>query len=132
VDSLLRAWGLPAGELRMVDGSGLSRYNLLTPELLVGLLNRMLQSPHRELWITSLPVAGQSGTLAGTLQDPALRGNVYAKTGTLSGIRALSGYLLEPGGEPVTFSILLNHHLRSAAEADRVIGAALAEIAAGQ
>lgn len=112
----------------MADGSGLSRYNLASPRLFAGLLAHMDRSASRDLWRASLPVAGVDGTLEERMADPPLRDNVSAKTGTLSGVRALSGYLTTQGGEPLAFSLLLDHHLRSSAAADRVMEAALREI----
>lgn len=132
MDSLLRAWNLPADELRMADGSGMSRYNLASPRLLVGLLAHMDRSPSRDAWRASLPVAGVDGTLAGRMNEPPLVENVVAKTGTLSGVRALSGYLTRASGEPVAFSFIVNHHLLSASDADRLVEAALSLIVAGQ
>jgi serine-type D-Ala-D-Ala carboxypeptidase/endopeptidase (penicillin-binding protein 4) len=129
IDSLLRAWDLPADELRMADGSGMSRYNLASPRLLVGLLAHMDGSASREVWRTALPIAGIDGTLERRMREPPLRENVLAKTGTLSGVRALSGYLTASDGEPLAFSFLIDHHLRSAAEADRVMEAALRVLA---
>jgi D-alanyl-D-alanine carboxypeptidase/D-alanyl-D-alanine-endopeptidase (penicillin-binding protein 4) len=129
VDSLLRAWSLPANELRMADGSGMSRYNLTSPRLLAGLLAHMDRSASREVWRASLPIAGADGTLENRMREPPLRENVVAKTGTLTGVRALSGYLTTAGGEPVAFSILLDHHLRSASRADQMMEAALRAVA---
>ncbi|HEX2095604.1 MAG TPA: D-alanyl-D-alanine carboxypeptidase/D-alanyl-D-alanine-endopeptidase [Longimicrobiaceae bacterium] len=131
-DSLVRMWGLDPRQLAQADGSGLSRYNLVSPELLAGILERMTRSPHREVWNAALPVAGVDGTLAGRLRGTPLQGRVHAKTGTLSGVRALSGYLPGPDGERLVFSILLNHHTLTAREADRVIDAALLRIATGR
>ncbi|HEX2189881.1 MAG TPA: D-alanyl-D-alanine carboxypeptidase/D-alanyl-D-alanine-endopeptidase [Longimicrobiaceae bacterium] len=128
VDSLVRTWGLDPGALAQADGSGLSRYNLVAPELLAGILEHMLRSPYGAVWRESLPLAGADGTLAGRLRGTPLEGRVQAKTGTLTGVRALSGYVPGPDGEPLVFSILLNHHTRSAREADRVIDAALLRI----
>lgn len=130
IDSLLRARGLPVGGLAQADGSGLSRYNLVAPELLAALLEHMMKSPHWETWHAALPVGGVDGTLAGRFRGTPLAGRLHAKTGTLSGVRGLSGYVPGPDGRPLVFSILLNHHTRSAREADRVIDAALLRIAA--
>lgn len=129
VDSMLRAWGLPAQELRMADGSGLSRYNLVSPRLLAGLLAQMDRGESRDVWRESLPIGGVDGTLEGRMREGPLRGNVAAKTGTLTGVRALSGYLTTADGEPVVFSILVDHHLRPAATVDRVVETALEAIA---
>lgn len=131
-DSLLRAWHLPADELRMADGSGLSRYNLVSPRLLAGLLVHMDRSGSRDVWLAALPRAGVDGTLRERMQDPPLEGRVIAKTGTLTGVRSLSGYLTTTSGERVAFSFLVDSHLRSAAEVDRVVEAALQAVAAGR
>lgn len=129
VDSLLRAWNLAADELRMADGSGMSRYNLVSPRLLVGLLTAMDRTGSREEWRAALPVAGIDGTLAERMREPPLRGNVRAKTGTLTGVRTLSGYLTTAGGEEVIFSFMVDHHLRRAARVDEMVEAALEAIA---
>jgi D-alanyl-D-alanine carboxypeptidase/D-alanyl-D-alanine-endopeptidase (penicillin-binding protein 4) len=130
IDSLFRARGLPAGALAQADGSGLSRYNLVAPELLAAVLEHMTKSPHWQTWHAALPVGGTDGTLASRFRGTPLAGRVHAKTGTLSGVRALSGYVPGPDGQPLVFSIVLNHHTRSAREADRVIDAALLRISA--
>ncbi len=129
VDSLFVAWGLETGGLSMRDGSGMSRYNFLTPILLIGLLERMTRSPHWELWYASQPVAGIDGTLRSRMRGTPAEGNVHAKTGTLSNIRALSGYVTTADGERLVFAMLVNHHLRSAGDADRLIDAALIRLA---
>ena len=129
VDSVLRLWRVPTRGLRMLDGSGLSRGDLLTPELLVELLTYMSRTPNRELWYSSLPAAGQSGTLAGRMRDAPLHGQVFAKTGSLTGVRSLSGYLSTVSGEPIVFSIISNNHLSPAATIDRVVERALREVA---
>ncbi len=129
IDSLLSVWEVAPRAHRTEDGSGLSRYNLLSPALLVGILERMDRSEFREEWLASLPVAGRDGTLAGRMREAPLLDQVLAKTGTLSGIRALSGYLTNQAGERLAFSILLNNHVLSSAEADGVVESALARVA---
>ena len=109
----------------MADGSGLSRYNLVSPRLLAGLLVQMDRSGSREVWRASLPIAGVDGTLQARMQEPPLRDNVRAKTGTLTGVRALSGYLTTASGEPVAFAVLVDHHLRPSATVDRIVEDAL-------
>ncbi|CAN5787914.1 D-alanyl-D-alanine carboxypeptidase/D-alanyl-D-alanine-endopeptidase [soil metagenome] len=126
-DSLFDAWRLPPNR-RIADGSGLSRYNLMSPALVTGLLIRMANSAEREVWEASLPIAGVDGTLARRMVGTPLQGNVQAKTGTLSGVRALSGYLTTRSGERVVFSAMVNNHVRSAAAADLIIDAVLLQI----
>lgn len=125
VDSLARAWGMPPRLLAQADGSGLSRYNLVAPAFLVALLERESRSPHAQVFTASLPVAGRDGTLASRMRGTPAEGNLRAKTGTLSGVRALSGYVTTAAGEPMVFSILSNHHTVSSRDVDRVAEAAI-------
>ncbi|MDQ3308553.1 MAG: D-alanyl-D-alanine carboxypeptidase/D-alanyl-D-alanine-endopeptidase, partial [Gemmatimonadota bacterium] len=78
VDSLVRVWGLNPRQLSMADGSGLSRYNLVAPDLLLGLLQYMSASPHFDVWYASLPVAGVDGTLTSRLRGTPAERNVHA------------------------------------------------------
>jgi D-alanyl-D-alanine carboxypeptidase/D-alanyl-D-alanine-endopeptidase (penicillin-binding protein 4) len=92
-----------------VDGSGLSRHNLVPPATFVSLLRAMAGSALRDV----LPVGGRSGTLRRRFVGTAAEGRVLAKTGTMGGVSGLSGYLLHPDpavGE-VTFSLLGNNGL---------------------
>src|SRR5690606_8578303 len=116
-------------ELRMADGSGLSRYNLLSPALLVELLFYMDASPHRDVWLGSLPEPGQEGTLESRMRDPPLATNVAAKTGSLSGVRALSGYLTARSGARFVFATILNNSLLDPSIADEAVEAALEAVA---
>jgi serine-type D-Ala-D-Ala carboxypeptidase/endopeptidase (penicillin-binding protein 4) len=126
VDSVLRTWGLPSGRLlAQADGSGLSRYDLVAPELLAGILTHMTRSPNWSAWYADLPIAGVDGTLAGRMKGTPLAGNVHAKTGTLSGVRSLSGYLTTAAGEHLVFSIIANNHTLGSRDVDRVAEAAL-------
>jgi D-alanyl-D-alanine carboxypeptidase/D-alanyl-D-alanine-endopeptidase (penicillin-binding protein 4) len=126
VDSVLRTWGLPSGRLLFqADGSGLSRYDLVAPELLAGVLEHMTRSPNWQVWYQDLPIAGVDGTLAARMKGTPLAGNVHGKTGTLSGVRSLSGYMTTAAGERLVFSMIVNNHTLSARDADRVAEAAL-------
>lgn len=125
VDSMAAAWGLPRRLLSQADGSGLSRYNLVAPAFLVALLERETRSPHFAVFLDALPVAGRDGTLASRMRGTPLEANVRAKTGTLSGVRSLSGYLTTASGERLVFSMMVNHHTLAARDADRVAEAAL-------
>jgi serine-type D-Ala-D-Ala carboxypeptidase/endopeptidase (penicillin-binding protein 4) len=129
VDSLLASWEIDTTGLRMVDGSGLSRYNLLSPAITIALLERMSRSYYRDDWVASLPVAGVDGTLSSRMRDAPLYQRVQAKTGTLGGARALSGYLTTVRGERIAFSMISNHHVVPSAQVDRVVESALERIA---
>jgi serine-type D-Ala-D-Ala carboxypeptidase/endopeptidase (penicillin-binding protein 4) len=125
VDSLHRRWGLPGRKLAQADGSGLSRYNLVAPELLIALLEHMRGSANYSTFYAALPVAGVDGTLANRMKGTPLQGNVHAKTGTVSNVRSLSGYMTTAAGEPMVFSMMVNHHTVSSRDADRLAEAAL-------
>ncbi len=92
----------------LADGSGLSRHNLISPEALVQTLRLMANSPAASVYRASLPVAGESGTLKNRFNTTPNRVIVQAKTGTLSGVSALSGYVEVPNYEPLVFSIAVN------------------------
>ncbi len=100
--------GIDPNQYRQTDGSGLSRYNLASPETLVNTLRGMSRTANWSTFYYSLPSSGEAGTLRNRLQSPEVRGKVRAKTGTLYGVRALSGYLQHPEYGPLTFSILAN------------------------
>lgn len=126
IDTLLATTlsGMPQAP-RWADGSGLSRYNLFTPEDFVWLLDRMRADFGMDRIRAILPTAG-TGTL-GSL-DPRLAGRVHAKTGTLSGVVALSGYLQTRKGNCLLFSLLVNNHRSSAAQVRKRFEAFLLEL----
>lgn len=92
----------------VVDGSGLSRKNLVTPSALVQTLQTMAKSPVASVYQASLPVAGRTGTLKNRFRDTPAEGIVQAKTGTMSGVVSLAGYVNAPKYGPVVFSIMVN------------------------
>ncbi|UKP00851.1 D-alanyl-D-alanine carboxypeptidase/D-alanyl-D-alanine endopeptidase [Nostoc sp. UHCC 0870] len=93
---------------KLVDASGLSRRNLITPEALVQTLQGVAKTPIANLYRASLPIAGKSGTLSNRFRNTPAEGIVQAKTGTLSGAISLAGYLNPPQYEPMVFSIMVN------------------------
>lgn len=109
VEGFLERVGIPAGSYSMVDGSGLSRRDRFTPEQLVRLLRWMADSPWADEYLGSLPVSGtEDQSLEDRLDRPPYRGNVHAKTGTLSGVSSLSGFARARSGRTYVFSILAN------------------------
>ncbi|MDJ0678235.1 MAG: D-alanyl-D-alanine carboxypeptidase/D-alanyl-D-alanine-endopeptidase [Xenococcaceae cyanobacterium MO_167.B52] len=126
VKSLLSTIGVDSKGYRMADGSGLSRNNLATPRTLVNTLRAMYSARGKEIFLASLPVAGQTGTLKNRLRYTSAEGTVRAKTGTLRGVRALSGYVESPRYGTVVFSAIAN---KSRNSSDQALVSALDEIA---
>ena len=123
-------WGVPTADYILRDGSGLSRYDLMTPEALVALLRRMHgDRRHRELFAATLPLAGSEGTLSGRLRGTRAHGNVRAKTGSMRGVRAIAGYLSTRDGETLAFAILANHFTISPSVIDQAIDDVLVRLA---
>jgi D-alanyl-D-alanine carboxypeptidase/D-alanyl-D-alanine-endopeptidase (penicillin-binding protein 4) len=110
---------------RMVDGSGLSRADRTTARQLVRLLQRMDGQDTAATWRASLPIAGRTGTLRKRMRTTAAAGRCAAKTGTLIGVSALSGYCTTTGGVAVAFSFLENRVCASCAKKveDRMVSA---------
>jgi serine-type D-Ala-D-Ala carboxypeptidase/endopeptidase (penicillin-binding protein 4) len=108
-----------------VDGSGLSRYNLFTPQDFVAILNKMKNEFGIERIKNILPTGG-TGTLRNYYK--AERGYIFAKTGSLSGVIALSGFLYTKKNKLVIFSVLVNNHHNSATTIRRAIEKFLEEI----
>ncbi len=98
-----------ASGVRLCDGSGLSRYNLLSAASIVSTLEWCLDQPWGEQYRRSLPEMGTEGTVEARLGDLPDRITVRAKTGTLTGVRTLSGYVFDHGEPVVTFSCLLSN-----------------------
>ena len=109
VRGALAAWGVPADGYVNADGSGLSRYNYLTAATVVAILEREYKDDrHREAFVATLPIAGKDGSLATRMLRTRAAGNAVAKTGSISNVRSLSGYVRTRDGEMLAFSILAN------------------------
>lgn len=121
--------GVGADQFLFRDGSGLSRYNYVTPRALVTVCREMLRGPHAATWWEIQSLAGVDGTLTSRLAGTEGERNVRAKTGTISAVRALTGYITTGEGELLAFSIIVNSHRRPAREADEVIDAMLLALA---
>ncbi|MEW6284004.1 MAG: D-alanyl-D-alanine carboxypeptidase/D-alanyl-D-alanine-endopeptidase, partial [Candidatus Eremiobacterota bacterium] len=95
--------GIDSNGVKMVDGSGLSVLNRVSPRQMVGVLQAMWRHPHAQTFIDTLPAGGE-GTLRYRLSGLTVR----AKTGTLAGHSALSGYVVSAYGQTVAFSVIVN------------------------
>ena len=109
ISESLKKLGINPQKYHLVDGSGLSRHNLITPETIVEVLKLMRQTSVGKIYQTSLSVAGVKGTLSRRFSNTIVQGKLWGKTGTLTGVAALSGYLDVPGYQPLVFSIIVNN-----------------------
>jgi len=106
---VLKDMGINPESMNIVDGSGLSRLDLVTPRQIVALLNYMYKSRYFIPFFNSLPIAGIDGTLGDRMQNSKAQGKIRAKPGYLEGVRNLSGYAFTGDNEPVAFSIIVNN-----------------------
>lgn len=128
----LAGLGVRDDTMRLVDGSGLSRRNLVPPGQLVRLLMAARGEPWFPAWYDALPVAGASarlvgGTLRYRMGGTAAAFNLHAKTGSLTGVSALSGYVTDADDELLVFSVVSNNYLASSVkDVEDAIGVTLA------
>jgi D-alanyl-D-alanine carboxypeptidase/D-alanyl-D-alanine-endopeptidase (penicillin-binding protein 4) len=103
------------------DGSGLSRNNLATPQSFVTALLYAAKQPWGEQFISTLPVAGEDGTLENRMKNTAASGRVHAKTGTVNNSAGLSGYATTIRGEHIVFSLFSNNNAGKGRDASAVL-----------
>jgi D-alanyl-D-alanine carboxypeptidase/D-alanyl-D-alanine-endopeptidase (penicillin-binding protein 4) len=102
-------WNIAPGGYVQADGSGLSRYDYVTAEMVVTILEHMFRDPpHHDAFVPTLPVAGKDGTIGSRMKNTRAEGNATAKTGSIANVRALSGYVRTRDGETLVFSLLAN------------------------
>ncbi len=123
VQAYLTSIGVDPSRLRIVDGSGLSRMNLLSSEALVAVLEAAWRTDRR--FADTLSVAGERGTLVKRLADTHASGRVRAKTGTLTGHRNMAGYVRTTDGRTLAFSILLSGVVLPRSRVDDAVDQAL-------
>jgi len=107
---LFDSLGMDTRNIKLRDGSGLARHNLVSPNSTASLLQLMWDHPLRSYYIESLPLSGVTGTIRKRALGTAAEGNVRAKTGTIGWVRAFSGYTWTQSGEPVIFTFMVNHY----------------------
>ncbi|MDH7502795.1 MAG: D-alanyl-D-alanine carboxypeptidase/D-alanyl-D-alanine-endopeptidase [Verrucomicrobiota bacterium] len=128
LERFLEKAGIPVDEVHVIEGAGLSRHNLITPAATVALLRYMDKHPASADFRESLPIAGVDGTLRNRMKGTPAAGNARAKTGSLSRVDALSGYVTTAAGERLAFSLMINNY--SPGLSDRSARAELDEIVA--
>ena len=126
----LETWGVRPSDVIQRDGSGLSRYDFVTPEALVMILTHVDRDPRlKGPFEASLPIAGGDGTLANRMKGTPAEGNARAKTGSMTAVRGLSGYVTSADGEPLVFSILANNFDTPAAAVTQTTDAIVVQLA---
>ncbi|HRP07354.1 MAG TPA: D-alanyl-D-alanine carboxypeptidase/D-alanyl-D-alanine-endopeptidase, partial [Gemmatimonadales bacterium] len=107
---LIDSVGIDSTHFALSDGSGLAANNLVTPHAFVQLLAWMRRHPHYQAFAAGLPLSGSPGSLLRRFTDTPLEGRVRAKTGTITRVNTLSGYVELSGGEVLVFSVQANNH----------------------
>ncbi|MGA1343828.1 MAG: D-alanyl-D-alanine carboxypeptidase/D-alanyl-D-alanine endopeptidase [Hyphomonas sp.] len=130
VHAMLEEAGIGRTEIELFDGSGLSPYNRISPDAAVRFLAWTAHQPWGEAFLATLPVGGNSGSLSRRFRGTPLEGRIFAKTGTVQGVNALSGFLVAASGERLVFSVIANDRPADAGSVLPLIDALLLEIAA--
>jgi D-alanyl-D-alanine carboxypeptidase/D-alanyl-D-alanine-endopeptidase (penicillin-binding protein 4) len=117
----LDGWGVAKDGEYLVDGSGLSRRDLIAPETIYLLLKKAFEPQGTSPFVAGLPVAGVDGSLAGRMKNTRAQGNVRAKTGTMSNIRSLAGYVTTRDGEHLAIVVIVNNYEGTGADANESI-----------
>lgn len=119
--------GVDPEDFIFFDGSGLSGHDLVTPRAITTLLQYAAAQPWFATWKATLPVGGEDGTLRARFPGVPMKDHVFAKTGTLSEARALSGYIDCASGQTLIFSVMVNAHTPRTSEdmkaMDRIVSA---------
>lgn len=110
VEEFLKRAGAEPNSYHLVDGSGVSRQNLVSPRTVGAVLLAMARSARFQAFLDSLAIAGVDGTLMERMRNTPLEGRLFAKTGTLEHCNTLSGYLELPDGERIVLSVMGNSH----------------------
>lgn len=125
---LIDSVGIDSTQFSLVDGSGLTGNNYMSPAAFTRLLHYMRRHPRYATFAAGLPLAGSRGSLRTRFVGTPLAGRVRAKSGSIAGVNALSGYVELPNGRTLAFSIQANHHRQPAKAMLGVIDSVVAEI----
>ncbi|HXG57283.1 MAG TPA: D-alanyl-D-alanine carboxypeptidase/D-alanyl-D-alanine-endopeptidase, partial [Vicinamibacterales bacterium] len=124
------AWNIPRDGYVMSDGSGLSRYNYIAPTTMTAVLRRMHADPaHRDAFLATLPIAAKDGTISTRMRRTRAADNARAKTGSISNVRALSGFVTTRDGETLVFAIMANDFVIPSAVVDWIADLAVETLA---
>ena len=132
VQRQIAQWGVPASEAVVRDGSGLSRYDYISPRTVVRVLDAMRRSPNFKVYYDALPIGGVDGTIRNRMKGTPAENNVHAKTGSVALARSLSGFVTTANGRMLIFSFLCNNWTVPVRSVERVQDAIAARLASMQ
>ena len=125
----MASWGVSPDAAQVIDGSGLSRRDAVSPDALLAVLQRMYDPTGESPFMKGLPVAGVDGSLSNRMRNSPAMKRVRAKTGTMSNIRTLAGYVTTRDGERLAFVILINNFEGTGANANDALDAIAVRLA---
>jgi D-alanyl-D-alanine carboxypeptidase/D-alanyl-D-alanine-endopeptidase (penicillin-binding protein 4) len=131
VTDYARSLGVDTSRIRLSDGSGLSRKVNVTADSITDVLIGAQHEPWWQQWYDALPIAGNperfvGGTLRNRMRDSAAANNLHGKTGSLTGVTSLSGYVTDADGRKLVFSMISNNYLVSPRSIEDAVGVTLA------
>ena len=129
VERQLAQWGAVPSEAVVRDGSGLSRYDYISPRTTVRVLDAMRRAPTFQAYYDAMPIGGVDGTIRNRMRGTPAQGNVHAKTGSVALARSLSGYVTTANQRMLIFSFLCNNWTVPVREVERVQDAIAARLA---
>lgn len=130
IDAMLTDAGVDPAAYDFTDGSGLSIYNRITPRAMTKALLWSARQPWFETWRATLPIGGVDGSLEYRFRNTPLQGRIFAKTGSMTGVNALTGYMTASSGRTLAFTIFANDLPKDAPSTVAQIDALLNDIAA--
>lgn len=129
VEEVLGSMAIPKGTYAYVDGSGLSRQDLVSADLLIRIFRFMYRHKYFPVFRDALPIAGVDGTISGRLKGTKAENNAHGKTGSIAYVRCLSGYVKAANGEMLAFAMIANNFLAPSRAAEYVQDSALERLA---
>ena len=125
---LIDSVGVDSTQFSLSDGSGLAGTNLISPLTFTRVLAYVWNHPHNETFMAGLPQSGNTGSLLARFIGTTLEGRVRAKTGSISKVNSLSGFIDRPGKTPLVFSVIANHHTQGYSSMTRFIDSIVVDL----
>ena len=124
----MASWGVSPDAAQLIDGSGLSRRDAISPDALLAVLQRMYDPTGNSPFMQALPIAGVDGSLSNRMKSTLATRNVRAKTGTMSNIRTLAGYVTADG-EQMALVVMVNNFEGTGIQARTAVDAVATRVA---